>query len=266
MPIFEKVAHKTKPYLRRLLKPSSLRVHGVDILMDYDRWSPRMVHLLSTENYEASEARAIRQLVEPNDRVADIGGGIGFSGSLAAQIVGSANLAVYEANPEAAETIRRTLAHNSFDSPVHNYAVVDDDYRGSSIAFNVSAVLCASSTLDISGESRKIEVPVIRFGEILRTFRPTVVLMDIEGAEYGALMKSDLVGVSKLCVEVHPAIIGDAQVTAVVRRVIEQGFLIDFALSTPSVITFKRKADADADAGAEAPAAPEAALAATLAG
>jgi len=67
--------------------------------------------------------------------------------------------------------------------------------------------------------------------------------MDIEGAEVDlANEKLDLGSLKKLCIEMHPHIVGHEAVTRVIGRLIAQGFALNLRESKQDVLFFSRAA------------------------
>jgi hypothetical protein len=68
----------------------------------------------------------------------------------------------------------------------------------------------------------------------MRIFRPTFLVVDIEGGEFDLFRYADIAGVRKLAVELHERVIGRDKTDIVRQRIREAGFRVDEALSTGS--------------------------------
>jgi len=49
-----------------------------------------------------------------------------------------------------------------------------------------------------------------------------------------------LTGINKLCIELHPHVIGNASTTEIFGRLIDEGFICDFLSSSGKVFFFER--------------------------
>ena len=65
---------------------------------------------------------------------------------------------------------------------------------------------------------------MIRISELLRREQPTVLLMDIEGAEVGLLPKSLPADLRLIIAELHTPDIGDEATAEIVNSIVSQGF------------------------------------------
>ncbi len=225
---------------RKVTRPSSVSLHGVDIFVDFARWSPRLIELVLKGNYEVSEAKAIASFLSSGDRVLDIGGGIGLSGLLAGRVVGDQNVAVYEANPVNVDQIKRNFALNRVSTSVETAAVVPDAYQRSEVSFFLHDNFCRSSVFSDTPGGREITVPARRFADLVKTHNPTALLMDVEGAEADILSGADLSSISKICLELHPGIIGNGKTSTLLRQLLNQAFEMDFALCSGDVVCLRR--------------------------
>lgn len=72
--------------------------------------------------------------------------------------------------------------------------------------------------------------------------RPSFLICDIEGGEHDLLEYMDLDGVKKLCIELHPHVIGNQETSRIFQRLLNQGFYCDFLLSSEWVFFFERSA------------------------
>jgi len=77
-----------------------------------------------------------------------------------------------------------------------------------------------------------------------RTFiaqcKPTFLICDIEGGERELLAYMPLIGVTKLCIELHPHVIGNAATSEIVGRLLGEGFVCDFLSSSGKMFFFER--------------------------
>ena len=198
----------------RWLSLKSTRLDGVRLCAD-----PRTVPYdirrgLFHRTYEGSERSLLRAALKPGDRVLDVGACTGLLSILCAKIVGAENVLSYEANPALEFLIRDNFGLNRLVPNLRAKAITSD---GRDIAFYIHESLFSSSLFN-RASSKPISIQSDRFDAVIDEFHPTLIAMDVEGAEDELFASSDLPGVAKIVVELHPHIIGQDRVEAVERR------------------------------------------------
>ncbi|MBV7408659.1 FkbM family methyltransferase [Maritimibacter sp. DP1N21-5] len=140
---------------------------------------------LNSGRYEVNESRAIRRHLQPGDRVLDIGAGAGFVSIHAGRIVGGENVISVEGNPTMMAALRENLDRNGMtETTVLHAAVVADGHEGDTVRFETRQAFWASGVAkDTTPDDKTVEVPAVKLSELLAEFKPTVVSMDVEGAE-----------------------------------------------------------------------------------
>jgi FkbM family methyltransferase len=150
----------------------------------------------------------IREALTSADRVVEIGGGIGFVSLLCAKICGPQNVLTYEANSKMVATIQRNYALNNLTPTLRSKAVTASDRE---VTFFISDNIISSS-LHERKEGRAQIIPADPLDEVIAEWKPTALVMDVEGAETSILPASALTGVKKLIMELHPHIVGEAAI------------------------------------------------------
>jgi FkbM family methyltransferase len=232
-------------YFLRALRVPEVTMDGVRILVDYKRWSPLLVRRILAKRYEVEERLMIRRILKPTDRVLEIGGGVGLMAMLCARVVGENNIVVYEANPEIRARALENVSHNGMNIPIEHAAVVSDRYEGNEVKFFVSENFWSSSLLDkrgMGGKQVEIKAPALRLSALIAKHRPTLIIADVEGAEYDIFHGADLRDVQKLCIEFHTRYIGASKVSALVGALLGQGFELQLERSIGEVLYFARPA------------------------
>ena len=215
-----KRVRRIKAFFRRLSSPRVASLHGVVATTDPSLVPRNIWRALYEGVYEAEEARACRNNLQPGDRVLELGGGIGLISVISAQICGSENVVTYEANPSLEAIIRRNYQLNGVAPQLRLKAI--STQRGSTTFFANSNVL-SSSLIQRKGASG-IDVELDSIGDVCEELRPTCIVCDIEGAEIDVLPAADLSDVRLLVVEVHPHVVGEEKVAALIRHIEAQGF------------------------------------------
>ncbi len=202
--------------------------------------SEDMQAFLRAGEYENSEAKQLPGLVEPGERLLELGGGIGFLSTLVAQKQAAA-IVVYEANPELIDVIKATHRLNGVASVVRN-AVAAPVKTAETAPFYLHNNFWASSLTPFKAKNlrRVVDVPIVALGEVLREHAPTLLVVDIEGGEVDLLAGGELHGVRKVYMELHPKVIGQVGVKLVFDRLSAQGFAYDTDHSRAGVVLFRR--------------------------
>ena len=226
-----------------------IQVHGFTIEVDPARDPFGVIRGMLKGWYEASEVRLARALLQPGDRVVELGAGLGVVSCTIASLVGADALISFEANPEIAERARCNTAHNGFavrvEQTVCRPRAVLDETPGTA-SFRLSEAFWASGLEDGSdapGRSPNtghIAVPVRPLEDVLAEHRASVLVMDIEGGEIEILEETDLSGLRALTFETHEAHVGRSRTNAAIRSACERGFEIDFSLTAEGVVVLRR--------------------------
>jgi FkbM family methyltransferase len=164
--------------------------------------------------------RLLVDMLGSGDVFYDVGANVGFFTLLAARLVGPRGAVVaFEPDPRNADVLRANVARNGLDNvEVFEQAVADTTSRRSFVI----AESTASHLADEDADEPATVVDVVSLDDFERVTSkrpPTVVKLDIEGAEVDALR-----GASRLIARHRPAIICEVHGTeAEVRRLLEAG-------------------------------------------
>jgi FkbM family methyltransferase len=205
-------------------------------------YGPAVLTALRSGNYENSERNKLGGLLRPGDRVLDVGTAVGVVAMHAVDIVGAENVRCFEASPALVEDARRNFLANNLDMHVNN-AVLKNRNRfpgdGTSSTFFLHKEFWASSLEDKPGTVGTIEVPNLCFEQVVEDFAANVLICDIEGGEIDLLSSADLSGLDRIMVEIHYWA-GRAGINRMIRKIIQDGFSIDFQMCDRSIVVFHR--------------------------
>ncbi|WP_321341012.1 FkbM family methyltransferase [Breoghania sp.] len=214
-------------HVRRLLRPKSITIHGIRLCCDPKLVGRREMRRLFRGNHENAEVYALRHTLEADDRVLELGAGVGLTSIFASRIVGPENITVFEANEANRPLIEKNYALNGVSIPVH-YKMVT--HEGGKKPFFVSDKAVSSGPVEASGATKKIELDSVAISDLIADYSPTYLICDIEGGEIEVL-QGDLGSIRKICVEVHPAKVGNYAVTGLMKTLIDQGFTLAAEIS-----------------------------------
>jgi FkbM family methyltransferase len=192
------------------------------------RYTIPVLESLASGSYELPEARIMRHALAPDDTVLELGTGLGYLSILCARMLGSERVHTYEANPALKPIIENQYALNQV-APRLNICLLGEAHG--EITFYLMKNFWSSSTIQRHPKAKPIQVPVKPFNEVRAAIRPNFLIVDIEGGERDLFRFAQLEGVDKLCIELHPHVIGQSAVDAVVAAIIHQGLIEDTAVS-----------------------------------
>lgn len=212
---------------------------------------------IAAGRYEGPEIAAALALVGPDDRVIELGAGIGLVGAVVAHQARPAAMMSFEANPALVPVIEDLYALNGLEGAItlKNQVLLAGPDRPEVIPFHVRNSFLGSSLIENKArKSRAVAVPTADFETVRKSFRPTVLIMDIEGGERDLLESADLSGIRAVIVEFHPGAYGVPGMRRCKSILRAAGFRKSEDHSTRTVWACER----DADAATESTAPPRA--------
>lgn len=204
-----------------------------------DVLAPRLRERLSAGSYEGFEATAARRAVSPEARVLDLGSGIGLIAAVCARAVGAAQVTTVEADPRMVPVVRANLDANGFDAATVLHGAVGAA-TGETAAFRTAPAFWASSLSLDTGRGETVQVPSLDLFALFEAHRPTVVLMDVEGAEANLFDRPWPPQIEAVVMELHRAVYGDAGIARIFAGIAASGLVYAPDLSRGAVVGFRR--------------------------
>jgi FkbM family methyltransferase len=232
-----KTEKRLKKLLHRVHRPQWQQVAGIDLPLKHPLITPPIQRDIYFGDYERKELDVIERRLEPGDKVMEVGAGIGFLSAYCARVLGDDRVFAYEANPALLELVGVVHARNKVHPQVVQALLGEGDGERD---FFVEPDFWASSLVRRSPKAKGVRIRQIDFNSELRRVAPSFLIVDVEGGEYELLRNADLSAVSKLCLEVHPDVLGNARVSGVFARLIAAGLALDFTLMRKNVFYFYR--------------------------
>ncbi len=214
------LARYPRSWWRLLRRPARVTLRGVRLEIG-PQVTPRIAREIYRERYERREAICLQRTLEPDDTFVEIGAGMGFLSALAARRIGAGRVVAYEANPRMLPVIRRTWQLNGVEPELVHGALGDGD---GVVAFHVEDEFVESSLHRRSAAAVAVEVPRLDAAREMARVRPTVVSMDVEGAERELVPLLPWHGVDRLIIDLHPLVIGRDGVAEVLHTLRAAGF------------------------------------------
>ena len=226
---------------RKLFRTRTISNDGLKIHLG-DQASSSYARAIYRDTHEAEERAIVLRNLEPDDTVLECGAGMGVVTTLCCRQIGSDRVHAYEANAKLEPVLRQTFALNQV-SPHLEMKMVSLD--GGEQDFFATDRFVVSSRYDNSdrydGERQKLDS--ISIQKLIDELQPSFLIMDIEGAEVDlAAEELNLHSLKKLCIEMHPHIVGDEAITRLISNLIRQGFTLRMTECRDDVLFFSRAA------------------------
>ena len=230
--VFSKRIDRLRYFYFAQMGVNEVTIDGLKFKLDRDLFGEKIFKMLCTGKYERHESEIVRTTIEHDDRVLDLGGGIGVLALTAAKRVKAGAVTTVEANPILVPLIKENAVRNGLLLNVIHGAV--SDKTGTETLY-LANDYWRSTALD-SGLSNKIEVPTVNFLELVERTHPTYLVADIEGLEVRLLKMLSKAHIKKICVEIHPKLTGMQAIADMVATLRENGFVVDEARSSKQVL------------------------------
>jgi FkbM family methyltransferase len=207
-----------KQLFHNVLRSKTVSLDGILLHVTAEYLPRDVANTIKRGTYEFAERHLVKEFVERNDRIVEIGTGVGAVALLAAKIAGEGSVTCYEANPSLQKVIKANQELNKLYPRLVGFPVTSD---GRQIEFCVMDNILSSSVFDRGGKPTTLSS--LQFSDILLEEKPTTVIMDVEGLEV-ELLAGDLPGVRKIIVETHAKIVGDEETRKMLDSLKAAGF------------------------------------------
>lgn len=233
---------KLKTFVRRRFHRlrGQLDYDGLTIPLDNSVITDPILDTLWKNCYERPELRALSGLMRPNDRVLELGLGMGLVSGIMAKRHSSAHFISYEANPNMQPVITRLHRVNNIGNVEIRLAVVAPLDHGPTRRFRIHRHFTESSLVAASTDLAEIEVPVHDPTTVMGEVCPDLLLCDIEGAEEELIPVLPLEGLRAAVIELHPHIVSRAGMARIFRSFLDAGLVPVVECSTETVVAFER--------------------------
>ena len=223
-------------YQYRITLRPIVSIEGVRIRVG-PHMSRRVEQAISRGGYERDELRLIGMVLSPSDVVLEVGAGLGVVSAYCAKRLGSSRVFAFEANPDLEPRIRETYALNSVEPTLEMCAIRANAGR---VTLYRTKHVFSSSVIKRNAEAIPIEVPGKALSYVVEKIRPTLLIVDVEGAEGELFDRAQLPGVTKIMLELHERVIGKAKAQQVRGALAALGFREDRGLSSREHVVLRR--------------------------
>jgi len=222
--------------LRRLFFSSQVKLSdGTRVNVD-ERLPKGIKKALYKETYEGDERHLVNRMLEPEDRVLEIGAGIGVVSSLCGLKCSKGAVVSYEANPNAYDFALANIKLNKLSIDLRNKMLGSEKGEKD---FYISSKILSSSSKD-RGFGGRVILPCDDISEVISDFKPTALVMDVEGAEIDLVPLVNFSNIKKIIIELHPWIVGDDQIDEVKSLIESNGFVKINSKAAPHVLGYMK--------------------------
>ncbi len=206
----------------------------------------KRIERINAARYEGQEIAGALHVTGPEDRVLELGAGLGVVGAVTQLNAKPAAMVSYEANPNMIPHIEALYALNRIKSKIklNNKVLLSEPEPPEHVEFFLRNSFLGSSLTDSDKrQTTAVKVPTAKFEALRKSFKPTVLLMDIEGGELELLRHANLDGLRAIVLEFHPESYGTEGMRECKNILREAGFARVNEISTRTVWTCLRGPD-----------------------
>lgn len=218
-----------------------LKTQGVKVPLNPAIITTKIERAIRKDRYELDEVTGTPKFVEKDDRVIELGSGIGFISTFLATQLGVENILCVEADPNLCDFIRTVHELNGVGGvEVHNCVGLNDAGTEGSIKFYVRNPFWSSSLDEEDSYESVIDVPSVKLSRLIKDFNANTLIVDIEGGEKVLFQPTDLSGIEKVFLEVHTRKIKRIGIKNCFDALSERGFAYDQQVSRGGSVLFRR--------------------------
>lgn len=217
--------------------------HGVEV-PDAPHLGPTMIANLNSGRYERREVEAALAIITSEDKVVEMGAGAGVVGAAIAKNCQPQTLLSFEASYKLIDHARALYAQNGLSDQIElrNQIILSDPNPPENVDFFIRGNFLGSGMEITKGQAgaEKVQVPVAAWSDVKDACQPTVLVMDIEGAELAFFRHADLTGIRAIIAELHRHIYHRPGMREIRDGLAAQGFTENPDLSRAGVFAFER--------------------------
>lgn len=221
------LSRAAKKLWRKVAQPPRIALHGQRIVARSPDIDAALRRELLRGRYERHKMRQLRNRIEPNDVVLDIGAGIGLAALYAAGMVGAGNVLCVEPDPRAAALARRNFALNR--QPIQlTEAAAAPPGAPAQLDFHLNEALGRSSLTPRAGTVATIAVATLDVAPILAERGISALCVDVEGSEHNLLRGiDDFAGVRVILLRINEQALGYGRANDLFQHLFAAGFALD---------------------------------------
>ncbi len=221
------ISRAAKKLWRKAVPTSRIVLHGQRIVVRAPHVDAELRRALTRGRYERHKTRQLRNRIEPNDVVLDVGTGIGLTALYAAGMVGADNVLCVEPDPRAAALARRNFALNRQSISLLEAAAAPAG-APERMDFHLNEALGRSSLKPRAGTVETLSVATLDVAPMLRERDVSALCVDVEGSECDLLEGiEDFADVRVLLLRINEQALGYGRANRLFERLFDAGFALD---------------------------------------
>lgn len=170
-------------------------------LIRLDKYSESFRNHLVDGSYEHPEVSWAQRLIEPSDRILEIGASIGVISCMISSTFPDIHYIAVEANPDVFVALQDNHSLNDSKYTLINAAVGSSSGE---VEFYTSKNFLSSSLIKRDGTTDTIIVNKIAFDNLVEKYKPSLLICDCEGAEHEIFANSKRFNdIKKIIIEMH---------------------------------------------------------------
>lgn len=225
-------------HFRRFWK--TLPFHGLTVPVTGSHISKPVWKHIWRGDYERPELQALSAMMRPNDRLLELGLGMGLVSGVMAKRHPGAQFVSYEANPTLGPIVAQLHKLNGISNIDVRSAVVAPLDQGTTRQFRLHRHFTESSLVAASADLDQVVVPVHDPATIMAEVRPDILICDIEGGEEELIPALPLDGLRGVVIELHPHIVGREGIARIFKAFLDAGLVPMVEHSSETVVAFER--------------------------
>lgn len=224
-------------------QPEYITLGAIRLILNNSRLPPTTRAALTRGRYEFKEREVAKMLLAAGDRVVELGTGMGAVCLSIASQIGEDAIVSFEANPTIAELARRNAEINGMRVDIRNAIPCPRRLgrEGETMDFFAFRAFEASSVRKLAPGVQAIQVPTAVLEDEIEAHRANVLVFDVEGFEKEIITLANLERIDKIVLELHPAILGEAETVQLVGDLEAQGLKLAPDLLFGNVAGFARQ-------------------------
>ena len=219
------------------------KINSIELSVNDKLISKKIFGNIVRGDYEIDENKILQKTFTSEDTLLELGTGIGFNSIYCAKINNNRVL-TFEGNPNMIPLIRKNMKKNRAEFSLRNEIVISKDFHNRSYSFNIVEDFWSSSLKTVDANIiNKVDVPTTNINAIVEDFKPTYMVVDIEGGEEDLFDECNWMAnssIKKILLELHADIIGEDRCFMVINNIIQQGFKMSFDGGPKNVVYFFR--------------------------
>ena len=198
-------------------------IEGI-VIPVYLNYGYSVLRFIDNGEYERSEISIVKNNLGKEDRVLELGTGIGFVSAFCAKKIGSDQIFTFEGNPSLKPLIQKLYTKNKV-TPHAAIALLGTENGTKRFYKNEKSFLASSSVVTSNENHIAFQVEEKSLNEIIALLQPSYLIMDIEGGEYDIFKIVDFQSIRKIQFELHPSVLGTDQISFIFEKLKSAGFV-----------------------------------------